>query len=145
MQVHRRSGAIFHAFALSVATLLQGELPITVEKDVIDSLVQDFFRRLLLWCSSPLRRSFTSRTGLTRAHRIIEKPIPLPSKGSEAAVAYQLLVAFVPQAEGERLHTGEQRQRSHALKERLRSMALLEVVVGNTRTQMMDVMKADVA
>lgn len=40
----------------------------------------------------------------------------LPAKGSEVAVAYQLMTLFVPETEGERFEAGEQRDGRHSLK-----------------------------
>src|SRR6266545_3165166 len=69
----------------------------------------------------------------------------LPAKSSEAAVAHQLATLFVPEPEGEGFKARKQRDRRHALKDRLGFVAFLEVIIGNPRTQMMDVMKPDVA
>src|SRR5439155_20302388 len=95
-----------------------------------------------------LPHGFLSQSaGVDRAQRIIKKAARdlAASKGPEVAVAYQSVVTFVPQTEGERLQAGEQRDGLRALKQRIRSVALLQVVVGNARTQVMNVMKADVA
>src|SRR4051812_29397203 len=64
---------------------------------------------------------------------------------SEMAVTDQLARRFVPQPEGERLQAADERNRFHALKQRLGLVAPLEVVIGNARAQVMDVMKSDVA
>src|SRR5207249_10661076 len=67
------------------------------------------------------------------------------SKISEVAVADQLATLFIPESEGERFETGKQRDGLHALKQRLCFVALLQVIIGNPRTQMMNVVKPNVA
>ena len=52
---------------------------------------------------------------------------------------------FVPKTEGERLEAGEERDGFNFLEQRLGFVAAFEVVVRDTRAQMMDVMEADVA
>src|SRR2546423_606046 len=61
------------------------------------------------------------------------------------AVADELALLLVEKPEGERSQAREQRQRFHLLKERFRLVALLQVVIGNARAQMVNVMKANVA
>jgi len=70
---------------------------------------------------------------------------PLPSHGSEVAVANQLAPLFIPETEGEGFETGEQRDWLHGLKQRLGLMTFLQMVIRNPRAEMMDVMKPDVA
>ena len=61
------------------------------------------------------------------------------------AVPDELAALFIPETEAERLEAGEQRDRWNGLKQRLRLVTFLQVVIGNPRTQMMDVMEPDVA
>src|SRR6266516_7276989 len=68
-----------------------------------------------------------------------------PAGGSKAAIADQLATLFIPKTKSERLEAREQRDGLHALKQRLRFVALLQVIIRNARTQMMNVMKHDVA
>src|SRR6266508_1974235 len=65
--------------------------------------------------------------------------------GSQAAIADQLATLFIPKTKSERLEAREQRDGLDALKQRLRFVALLQVIIRNARTQMMNVMKPDVA
>src|SRR5439155_7129846 len=69
----------------------------------------------------------------------------LSPKISEVAVADQLATLLVPESEGEGFETGKERDGLHALKQRLCFVALLQVIIGNPRTQMMNVVKPDVA
>ena len=71
--------------------------------------------------------------------------IMFPAGGSHAAVADQLATLFIPKTKSERLKAREQRDGLHALKQRLRFVAPLQVIIRNSRTQMMNVMKPDVA
>src|ERR1700722_11865399 len=52
---------------------------------------------------------------------------------------------FIPKPERERFHAREKSHRLDLLKKRIRLVASLQVVIGNARTQMMDVMKTDIA
>ena len=65
----------------------------------------------------------------------------LPATSSQVAEAHHLLVLFIPEAEGQCLQAGEQCDRFHGLEQRYRLMAFLQVVVGNPRSQVMNVMK----
>ena len=65
--------------------------------------------------------------------------------GSQAAIADQLATLFIPKTKSERLEAREKRDGLHALKQRLRFVAPLQVIIRNTRTQMMNVMKPNVA
>jgi len=60
------------------------------------------------------------------------------------AEPHEFVAAFVPEAESHRLQAAEKGDSGHRLKERFRIVAALEIVVGNARTQMVDVMEADV-
>ena len=79
-------------------------------------------------------RPFASATG----------GLPLP-KVAESAVTDEALVLFVPETEGETFQAGEQSDRLDVPKQGLGFVTFFEVIVGNSRTQMMDVMKANVA
>src|SRR6267154_1067836 len=68
----------------------------------------------------------------------------LPSESSEVAIADQFLALLVPQPERERLEAREQRDRLHFLKQRVRLMASLQIVIRDLRAQMMNVMISDV-
>lgn len=65
--------------------------------------------------------------------------------GSKAAVADQLLALLIPEAEGERFQAGEERDGSYGVKQRHRLVTCLQVVVGNSGTQVMNMVKADAA
>src|SRR6266498_4679581 len=69
----------------------------------------------------------------------------LPSNGPEVAVPHQLVALFIPKPERERFETGKQRHGLHRLKQRLRVVAFLQMIIRNARTQMMDVMKPNAA
>ena len=60
------------------------------------------------------------------------------------AVTDQSVLLFVPETESERFETSKQRDWFHGLKQRLRLVASLKVVVGNPRAQVMYMMKPDV-
>ena len=60
-------------------------------------------------------------------------------------VADQPAPLFIPETEGEGLQAGEQRDGFDGLEQWLRLMAFFEVIIGNSRAEMMDVVKADVA
>src|SRR5580765_5972185 len=64
----------------------------------------------------------------------------LSSKGSQVTEADELVPSLIPKTKGERFEAGEQRHRLDGLKQRVGPMAPLEVVIGNPRTEMMDVM-----
>src|SRR5687767_1024804 len=61
------------------------------------------------------------------------------------AKANQLSALLVPETKCESLETSEQRDGLYALKKRIGFVAALQIVVGNARTQMVDVVKANVA
>ena len=61
------------------------------------------------------------------------------------AVADQLAPLLIPQTEGERFEAGEERHWLYGLKQRIGPMTFREIVVGNPRIEVMDVMKSDVA
>ena len=63
----------------------------------------------------------------------------------ELSVADELTAFFVPKPVAERFETGEQRDGFHRLKQWLGVMAFLQVVIGNARAEMVDVMEPDVA
>jgi hypothetical protein len=69
----------------------------------------------------------------------------LLAKSSEVAVANQPAALFIPKTETERFQAAEQRDGPHALKQPIGFMAPLQVIVGNPRAQMMEVMKPNVA
>src|ERR1041384_2113579 len=61
------------------------------------------------------------------------------------AEADQFPPLLIPQAEGQRFKAGKQRHRFDRLKQRLSSVAFLEVVVRDAGAEMMNVMVPDVA
>jgi len=63
----------------------------------------------------------------------------------EVAVTDQFVSLFVPEPERKRFETGEESDWLHGLEERIREVAFLEVVIRNSRAQMVNVVKADVA
>ena len=69
----------------------------------------------------------------------------LGAKRAQVAVAHQPVVRLVPQAELEGLQAGSQRDGRDALEERLGVVAFLEVVIGDQRAQVVQVVEADVA
>jgi len=60
-------------------------------------------------------------------------------------IAHQPPRALVPQAEAQALDAGEQGDRLDGLKERLGTVGCLEMIIGNARAQVVDMMEADVA
>ena len=64
---------------------------------------------------------------------------------SKLAETNQPVTLLIPEPEGEEFEAGEQRDGRHALEQRLRLVAPLQIVIGNLRAQMMNVMKPDVA
>src|SRR5882672_145611 len=83
---------------------------------------------------------FTAASWSMASHSVL-----LSSKISQVPVAYQFATLFIPETEGERFEAGKQRDRLHRLKQRLRFVALLQVIIRNPRAEMMNVMKPDVA
>src|SRR2546429_637557 len=67
----------------------------------------------------------------------------LTPESSQIPVADQLPALLVPKSEREGFETGEQRHRLHTLKHRMRLMTSFQIVIRNSRTQMMDVMKSN--
>src|SRR5258708_1970317 len=63
----------------------------------------------------------------------------------QVAVAHQFPILFVPETEGERFKAGKQGNWLHPLKQLMRAVASLQVVIGNSRTKMMNVVIADIA
>src|SRR5579864_5350039 len=66
-------------------------------------------------------------------------------KNSQVMVADQFTSLFIPETEGQRLETGKQSDRLHTLEQRVRLVAFLQMVIGNPRAQMMDMMESNVA
>ena len=64
-----------------------------------------------------------------------------PAQLAEVTVAHQPLPLFIPEAEGERSETREERDRFHRLEQRHGLVAALEVVVRNGGPEMMDMME----
>ena len=60
------------------------------------------------------------------------------------AEADQPLPRLVPKAKGKGLEAGEERDRLNGLKKGMRFVTAFEVIVGNSGTQMVDVVEADV-
>jgi len=59
--------------------------------------------------------------------------------------AHQLSARFIPKAEGERLKALEKRHWFHRLKQRMCFVTSREIVVWDSRAQMVDVVIADIA
>jgi hypothetical protein len=55
------------------------------------------------------------------------------------------LTPLVPEAEGQRFEAGEKCERFHGLEERFGPMTFFEVIIGNSRAQMVNVMEANVS
>ena len=80
------------------------------------------------------------------AARLFSKLRPLlGANRAKLAVAHQAPPLLVPEPEGEGFETGKQRDGLHGLKQRLGAVTLFQMVVGNPRAEVMDVMKANVA
>src|SRR5437773_11814514 len=75
----------------------------------------------------------------------MSRSLLLSSKVSQVTVTHQRPALLIPETEGERFQAGEQGDRLHALKQRLRFVTFLQVVVRNPRTQMVNVVKPNVA
>ena len=71
--------------------------------------------------------------------------LPLSGDCREMIVADQSAALLVPQTECERLETGNERDGFDSLKERFGLVTSLQIVIWNSRTQMMNVMEADVS
>src|SRR6202161_3449586 len=69
----------------------------------------------------------------------------LPSQLADASIADQPLSLFVPETGGQRFQARKQRHRLHLPEQRFDLVTSLQIVVGNARAQMMNVMKADIA
>lgn len=57
----------------------------------------------------------------------------------------QAMLFLIPEAEGQGFEAAEQGYGRHGLKQRLRVVTSLQIVIGNPRAQVMNVMKPDVA
>src|SRR5437762_9541256 len=68
-----------------------------------------------------------------------------PAQGPQMTVTYQFSALLIPQTEGKRFEAWKQGHRFYHLKERLGFMALLQVVIGDSRAQVMNMVKADVS
>src|SRR5204862_8241961 len=79
-----------------------------------------------------------------RAAQVDSRSVVSP-KFSEVAEADQLFALLVPESEREGFKTSQQCDGLHALKQGIGIVASLQIVIGNTRAQMMDMVKADVA
>src|SRR5712675_1158035 len=64
---------------------------------------------------------------------------------TQMPVADQFPAFFVPESERERFEARPERDRLDLLKQRVRLVTFLDVVIGNARAEMVDVMEADVA
>jgi hypothetical protein len=64
---------------------------------------------------------------------------------SKMAETNQPVTLLIPEPEGEGFEAGEQRDGRHALEQRLRLMAPLQIVIGNLRAQMMNVMNPQIS
>src|SRR5437867_12681220 len=69
----------------------------------------------------------------------------LPAQLAQAAIAHELAVLLIPEAEGERLEAGEQRDRLDVLEQGIGLVASLQVVVRNPRAEVVNVVESDVA
>ena len=72
-------------------------------------------------------------------------PLVLLAQLAQRAVADEAAVLFIPQPEGDGFQAGEQRDGLHLLEERIGLVAFLQVVIGNARTEVMDVMETNVS
>src|SRR5258708_21029143 len=63
----------------------------------------------------------------------------------QRTISHHLLALLVPEPEAEGLQAPQERDRRDGLKERLRFVAFLQMIVGNPRAEMMDVMKTDIS
>src|SRR6266850_2815305 len=69
---------------------------------------------------------------------------PVLPQFPEMAEADEFVTLFVPKPEGQRFKTAEEAYRLDLLEEWVRFVASLQVVIGNARAQMVNVVKADV-
>jgi len=59
--------------------------------------------------------------------------VVLFAKVAEPAEADQLFLGLVPQAEGEGFETGKERDGFYLLKQRIRAVTFLQIVIGDAR------------
>ena len=76
---------------------------------------------------------------------MLRRPILFLSHSPEASETDQFLMLFVPETESEGLQARKQRDRFHALKQGMRFVTSFQIVVWNTRAQMVDMVKSDIA
>ena len=69
----------------------------------------------------------------------------LSAQPSKRAVADKPLFLLIPQSERERLQAREQRDWFDSLEQRLRFVTFFQMVIRNARTEMMNMVKSDVA
>ena len=70
---------------------------------------------------------------------------PAGTTRSQRAESHPLLVLFIPQTESDGLQARDEGNRLDLPEKCIRIVAFLQMVVGNGRAQMMDMMKADIA
>src|SRR5687768_1435036 len=73
------------------------------------------------------------------------RSLAFPFKVFQVAEPHQLSALFIPETEGEGLQDGEEGDGLDALEKGMGAVASLEVVIGNARAEMVNVMEADVA
>jgi hypothetical protein len=69
----------------------------------------------------------------------------LASTRAQVTITHEFAALLVPKTESEAFEAGKERNRLHGVEEWIGLVAFLEVVIGNARTEMMDVMKTNVA
>ena len=94
---------------------------------------------------SPGRRSLANDRCLSRNYGLLWPAVALWPSGFGGFIADQFSASFIPQAKGKGLQASAEREPFYRLEERLRLMGSLGAVVRNSRTEMMDMMKADVS
>jgi len=67
------------------------------------------------------------------------------TKLSKMPIAYQFPTLLIPEPVRDRFQAGNESDRLDLLKERVSSVACLQVVIRNAGTQVMDMVEADVA
>src|SRR5579863_1372640 len=75
----------------------------------------------------------------------VDSALLLNQTRGQRTVPHQLLVLLVPQAKGEGLQTSDQGNWLDLREEFVRVVTLLQMVVGDERAQMVDMMKPDIA
>src|SRR2546429_745533 len=82
---------------------------------------------------------------LFRYRKEIDELLVMLPMFPQMAEANEFFALLVPEPEAERFEAAEKGERFYLLKHQMRFVASLEIVIRNSRAQMMDVVVADVA